>query len=147
MNAKLLSAVHLILLDRENVLLLKRVNTGYEDGNYSLVAGHLDGGETIKAAMIRETKEETGITLTEDALNIVGVMHRDFSDERIDFFLTAERWEGEINNCELHRCDELRWFSVDYLPDNIIPYIRKAIQNYREGVWFDESFLYTREGD
>ncbi|MGD8997230.1 MAG: NUDIX hydrolase, partial [Anaerolineae bacterium] len=42
---KLVSAVHLFLVRDGQVLLLRRSNTGYEDGNYSVVAGHLNGDE------------------------------------------------------------------------------------------------------
>lgn len=35
---KLVTAVHLILTQNGKILLLRRYNTGYEDGNYSVVA-------------------------------------------------------------------------------------------------------------
>ena len=47
-------AVHLFLVQDGRILLLRRYNTGYEDGNYSVVAGHIDGGEKLKSAMVRE---------------------------------------------------------------------------------------------
>lgn len=50
---KLPVAVHLFLLRNNRVLLRRRFNTGYEDGSYSVPAGHLDGGETIIQAAMR----------------------------------------------------------------------------------------------
>jgi 8-oxo-dGTP diphosphatase len=134
---KLVSAVHLFLIREGRVLLLRRFNTGYEDGSYSVVAGHLDGGEPVKQAMIREAHEEVGITIAPEDVDVVGVMHRRSEDERIDWFLAASSWSGEVTNAEPHKCDRLDWFPLDALPDNVIPYVRRAIDNYRRGAWFD----------
>ena len=134
---KFKSAVHLLILREGQILLLRRKNTGYEDGNYSVVAGHLDGGEKVWQAAAREAKEEAGIDLREEDIQMVGVMHRISESERIDFFVVVERWQGEIENMEPERCDDLSWFGVDALPENTIPYIRQAIENYHAGVWFD----------
>ena len=37
------------------------------------VAGHVDAGETIEHAAVREVKEEIGLTLAEDQLNKIGI--------------------------------------------------------------------------
>src|SRR3954451_19384197 len=103
-------AVHLFLLRDEAVLLLRRYNTGYEDGNYSVIAGHLDGDEVVIAAAVRKAREEAGIAIAPADMAIVGVMHRRADDERIDFFCTAARWSGTITNCEPEKCDALDWF-------------------------------------
>jgi 8-oxo-dGTP diphosphatase len=129
------SAVHLFLIRDDEIILLRRYNTGYEDGNYS-VAGHLDGGEKIVAAAIREAKEEVGIDIREKDVEIVQMMHRISNDERIDFFVVVSAWQGEIANNEPDKCDDLSWFPLDRLPENTIPYVRQAIQNYREGIPF-----------
>lgn len=144
-------AVHLFLLrNGDEVLLLRRANTGYEDGSHSVVAGHLDGGEEVVAAAIREAREEAGITLDPADLTVVGVMHRRADDgERIDFFLTATRWRGAVTNAEPHKCDELAWFPLDALPANVIPYVRRALDTYRHSptsCWFESYGWSGRKG-
>jgi hypothetical protein len=47
-------------------------------------------------------------------------------------------WQGEPANTEPDKCDELRWVKMDALPDNVIPYVRKAIENHRSGIKFLE---------
>jgi 8-oxo-dGTP diphosphatase len=141
---KLIGAVHLFLIHNGQVLLLRRFNTGSEDGNYSVVAGHLNGGEEIKHAMRREAREEAGIEIADEDLQIVGVMHRKSQDERIDFFLVAERWTGEIRNREPEKCDQLLWCDLDELPENVIPYVWRALENYRASRWFD-SYGWTEQ--
>jgi ADP-ribose pyrophosphatase YjhB (NUDIX family) len=130
-------AVHLFLFKEGKILLLRRFNTGYEDGNYSIVAGHSDGNEDVKSAMIREAREEAGIEIKPNNIQFAGVMHRKSDDERIDFFFSADSWDGEIVNMEPQKCDDLSWFEIDNLPSNVIPYIKKAIRNYISGVQFD----------
>ena len=134
---RLASAVHIFLIRKGTVLLLRRFNTGYEDGNYSVVAGHLNGNEEVKAAAIREAREEVGIEIAPEDLEVVGVMHRKSNDERVDFFLVATSWSGQVANMEPGKCDRLAWFDLHDLPENVIPYVRRALDNYRRGQWFD----------
>ena len=49
--SRLIPGVHIFLMrNRDEILLLRRLNTGYEDGNYSVISGYIDGNEEIKAA-------------------------------------------------------------------------------------------------
>lgn len=130
-------AIHLFFIQDGQILLLRRFNTGFEDGKYSVVAGHLDGGETVKQAAIREGKEEAGVDIMEENIEMIGVMHRNSDSERIDFFTRIQKWGGTIHNMEPHKCDELRFYPLSNLPNNMIPYIRQAIFNFQEGKWFD----------
>jgi len=135
---KIIPTSHLILVKDGKILLLRRFNTGWSDGQYSVVAGHLDGNETFLQAMIREAKEEAGIELSQEDLEVVHVVHRKSNEERIDFFILAKRWKGEPRNMEPNKCDDLNWFEMDRLPDNTIPYIRQAIGCFRKGVFYSE---------
>lgn len=130
--------VHLLFFRGDRVLLLRRYNTGYQDGNYSIPAGHLDGEETVLAAAVREAREETGLRLEEKDIFFSSVMHRREGDERVDFFVHVRQWLGEPVNAEPDKCDELCWAERTDLPANTIPYVRRAIQNHRDGIKFDE---------
>ena len=131
-------AVHLILEHNNEFLLLRRYNTGYEDGNYSVIAGHLNGKETIKEAMIREALEEANITIDDKHLKIVGVMHRKDGDESIDYYLYTNKFSGNVRIMEPNKCDDLAFYKLDNLPDNIIPYIKTALYNYKNNIIFSE---------
>ena len=134
---KLVVAVHLILVENGKILLLKRYNTGYEDGNYSVVAGHIDGKESVVRAMRREAAEEAGIKIEEEDLEIVHVMHRKSKDrESIDYFLTCKKYDGKIQIMEKDKCDELKFYDLEKLPINVIPYVRKGIEYYQNDVPF-----------
>jgi len=135
---KVIPTSHLILVKDGKILLLRRFNTGWSDGQYSVVAGHLDGNETFLQAMIREAKEEAGIELSQEDLEVVHVVHRKSNEERIDFFILAKKWKGDPKNMEPHKCDDLNWFEMDKLPENTIPYIRQAIDCFRKGTFYSE---------
>ena len=134
---KLVATVHIFLMKNDTeILLLRRFNTGYEDGKYSVIAGHIDGNEEVKTAAIREAKEEAGIEIQPSEIEVVGVMHRTGEDERVDFFLAASSWNGNIVNAEPDKCDDLSWHSVHELPVNMVPYGRRTLENYRKGKIF-----------
>lgn len=136
---KLIPTSHLILIKGDKILLLRRFNTGYEDGNYSVVAGHLDGNETFIEAMTREAKEEAGIDIVAKNLEVAHIMHRKSPpEERIDFFIKASNWQGEPKIMESNKCDDLKWFLIDNLPANTIPYIRQAIENIGKKIYYSE---------
>ena len=136
---KLIPSVYLILLKDNKILLLRRYNTGFRDGEYSFIAGHLDGNETLRQAMVREAKEEANIELNSADLELVHTMNRnETEEERIDFFFTAKKWEGEPKIMEPHKCDDLRWFETNNLPDNIIPYIKQVIDSVSKNMPYSE---------
>ena len=89
-------------------------------------------------AATREAKEEVGVDLSEKDLVFSTVLHRIEGDERVDFFVQVLQWPGEPFNAEPDKCDDLRWVEIDSLPANTVPYVRQALQNYLNGLHFDE---------
>ena len=138
MRAKFPVTVHLFFFRENKVLLLRRFNTGFRDGEYSIPAGHLDGDETVIAAAAREAKEEIGVQLEATDIVFSCVMHRIEGDERVDFFVHVHKWKGEPFNAEPDKCDDMRWVEIEQLPANTVPYVRQALRNHLSGIQFDE---------
>jgi 8-oxo-dGTP diphosphatase len=134
-----LAVVNILLLKDDQVLLARRFNTGYHDGDYEVPSGHMDGNETVTAAAAREAMEEVGVSIALEDLSVAHVMHR-FGEnyERIEFFLTAKKWEGEPSVKEPDACDEVRWFPLKDLPPNMIPKSKSGLQQSLAGVTFSE---------
>ncbi len=134
------AAVYLILIRDGKTLLSRRYKTGWMDGKYSLIAGHLDGKEKVSDSMIREAYEEAGVKVAKKDLKPVKVLHRNSGDqEYMDFFFLAEKWEGEPTVKEPNKCDNMSWFPINALPENTLPYIKDVIENYKDGIPFIES--------
>ena len=138
MRTKFPVTVHLFLFRGNQILLLRRYQTGYMDGHYSVPAGHLDGNETVRMAGVREVREEIGVRIDPADMVFAGVFHRHEDDERVDFFMRVKKWSGEPVNAEPEKCDELRWADLNTLPENTVPYVRRAIENFRIGIPFEE---------
>ncbi len=138
MRARFPVTVHLFFFRENQILLLRRFNTGFRDGEYSIPAGHLDGGETVMDAAVREAQEEVGVKIEADDLVFSSVIHRLEDDERVDFFVRVHKWQGEPFNAEPDKCDDLRWVEINKLPANTIPYVRQAIGNHLNAIQFDE---------
>lgn len=136
------ATVSLILIKDTEVLLLKRHSTGWANGYYALVAGCVEAHESIMEAMIREAQEEANITIKPEWLTFGCVM-----DARIigraehtclDFFFICHQWEGEIFNNEPHKHEDMRFFPLNNLPQELLPSTREAIFHALEGTRFAE---------
>lgn len=134
---RLAAAAYVMFIRDGRVLLMRRANTSYHSGDYGLPSGHLEKDEPAITAAIREVKEEVGIRLTEDQLTAAHVMQRR-QNGYFSLFFTTTNWEGEPRIMEPDKCDDLRWFPLDDLPPNIVPYISVAIAHWQTGRFFSE---------
>lgn len=86
--------VGLIIIKDNKKLLMKRCNTGYMDGMYSLVGGHVENNESLKNATIRESKEELGIDINESNLRYVCMIRKGKNDDYVNVFLMTDKYLG-----------------------------------------------------
>ena len=129
----------LILRKNQKVLLIRRYNTGYDDGLYACAGGGIDGNETMTQAIIREANEELGIILKKENLKTVHALHiKNNGGEYINFFVETTKWQGDPQIMEPNKCDNINWFSVDKLPQNIMPSVKHVIEAVNKKHFYSE---------
>jgi 8-oxo-dGTP diphosphatase len=130
--------VRLILYDRGNILLLRQKKS--LGGNYTLVGGTIEEKEYALEALIREAKEEAGLLLNPEDLQLVHVLHKrtNSNGHRITLYFKATKWAGKITTGEPNKFKGVDWFPLDKLPSNLSETVRHVMQEYRDGVMYSE---------
>ena len=134
-------SVFLIFRDGKKVCMLRRFQTGWRDGEYTLPAGHIEKNESVIMAAIREAAEEVGVRLKPNDLEFVHVVNRRAEErdhERVDFFFEVKQYAGKLINNEPNKCDELAWLPLNELPENTVPPIKQALNGQARGEYYSE---------
>ncbi len=138
-----------VMLKKDNkIILTKRIKSGWGNGEYALPGGSVDGQETIRQASAREVKEELGVTVREEDLKVIHVMHimhrgLEYEPgkthfEGIGFFLQTEKWEGELKNMEPHIHEFVDWFDLNNLPENIVSEFKQVLEKISKNEIYSE---------
>jgi 8-oxo-dGTP diphosphatase len=124
-------------------LFVLREDTGYMDGDYGLIGGSVEPGESFDEGAVREGAEEAGVTVRTDDIRLVHVMHRNKAPEtkpdgtamepRIDTYWLTHVWSGKPVNGEPQRHAAIQWLDPDALPVNVVDFQAVAIKAIREG--------------
>ena len=113
-----LIGTYMVLIQENKILLNRRNETQYK-GVYSLVCGHVEKGENVINALLREAKEEIGITILPEDVRVIAAVHRPSADYKntvvdiIDFFALVSSYTGEIENLEPEKTQEVGFYDID----------------------------------
>jgi 8-oxo-dGTP diphosphatase len=136
-NFKITLKARLILYNRGKILLLKQ--TKPNGGNYTLIGGTIENEEFAKDSLIRESKEEAGLKLEPEDLQLVHVLHKKSSSEqRLTLYFKATRWDGKLRAREQKKFEDVAWFPLSDLPSNLTNTIRHVLREYRKGHMYSE---------
>lgn len=131
----------LVVLERNGcVFFIKRKNTGWQDGRFDLIAGHIEEGERVAEAAIREAQEEAGITIKKDDLQLIHVMSLKRQDgDGIYFTFKVHDWKGEPNANEIEKSDGCKWISKSNIDESeALDTIKYAFRCIHRGELYSE---------
>ena len=103
-------------------------------------AGHVENMESMKMAMQREAKEELCIDIDIDDLEFVSLIHKINGVDTIYYngYFKATKWKGEPKVGEPNKNEEIKWFDIYHLPDNLVDDRKEAINNYIQKIPYSE---------
>jgi len=130
-----------ILETDSKFLFLLRQNTQFFNGYYGLMGGKIEKNESITDALIREAYEELDISITKDNLKFAHCLSfkNEKDEEILALIFKIVGWNGTPINKEPDKCAELAWFTLNTLPDNIIPRHHQIINMIQNGVLYSEN--------
>ncbi len=130
-----------IINDKKQVLLQKRnSNKRYNPNKWALCAGHVDAGESLENAALRELNEEVGINASINELKPFGNRELAISTSNSHFtyfyYIKSNLNENEyiIQEEEL---SEVKWFNLDK--------VIEMIKSKNPNIVFDENVIYLFE--
>jgi NAD+ diphosphatase len=104
----------IVLVQRGDEFLLVR-KPEWAAGRFSLVAGFVDFGESLEECVVREVKEETGLTVGD--IRYIGSQNWPFPSQLMAGFVASYR-SGEIN-VDGDELEDAGWFSRERMPDSL----------------------------
>jgi 8-oxo-dGTP pyrophosphatase MutT (NUDIX family) len=131
------AAVYIIIENRDGrVLTLRRYNTGWSDGMYTLPAGHVDAGESVADAAVRELKEETSLEVDFDNIRFVHIMQRESDAPYFDFYFETKLLGDSVPKImEPEKCDDLQWVDISKLGGlPLLKNVKIALENIKKGM-------------
>jgi len=104
---------------------------------WTMPGGKLDYGETFTTGAKREVKEETGIDVKEEDLEVICI-NEDMNEHAhfVTIGMLAKKFSGEAQVLEPDEITEWKWFNMTELPENIYFPSAKVLENYKQKKFF-----------
>jgi 8-oxo-dGTP diphosphatase len=125
------TATAIIIFPPNKILLIKRATVPFK-GYWALPGGRVDPGETVEQTIVREVKEETGLTV--EIMSKVGEYHEQGVQGGVEYdyypacFL-VKTIDGETKKQE-SEIEEIKLFSLNEIPEALAFEHAKMVKDY-----------------
>ncbi len=100
------------------VVLIRKNRPAWQAGKLNGIGGKIEPGEESIDCMVRETREETGLTTKPNQWLFLGTIHRDEYGSVVDFYATVHTSTPE--ELSSHTDEQVEWCEVARLPDRVL---------------------------
>ncbi len=101
-----------MVYDKNKVLVQDRFGPNW--GGITFPGGHIEKGESFTDAVIREVKEETGLTIKKPKMCGIKSWYTKEGDRYIVLFYKTDKFKGELKSSDE---GEVFWVNSDKLPE------------------------------
>lgn len=127
-----------IIVNQEGKILIKK-RIGSHAPFYSIPGGHLEEGETFESGAVREIEEETGLIIKNPKVIAITNNLRTFEEcgkHYVSIGLLATDYEGQLENREPEKCEELIWVDPENLPQPHFDASAMCVACYLKNVFY-----------
>jgi len=121
--------------EKGEILFMKaNENTRNEPGKWRFPGGEIEFGETVFEAAKRETAEETGIEI--EPVRLLKLYDQILKEEKqhwLNPLIEAKLVKGEPKITEPEKFSEIKWFSIENLPEPMISGCNALFKDIKEG--------------
>lgn len=131
------------VVDGKKYVMLHQRKGTHGENYWGSGGGHLELGESVKSAALRELKEEAGSQLKVKNVQFLGVVNfTEFKPKHyVDVSFSAEWVEGEPINNAPNETTDWKWFPLERLPQPLFPPVEKYLISLKTNqIFFDSSF-------
>ena len=112
-----------VFVFKEGKILLGKRKGSHGLGSWGTPGGHLEFGESVEDCAKRELLEETGLTALSIETGRWSNAVIDGNKHYVNFFAIVDRFEGDLQILEPHKCEEWKWFPKESLPCPLFPFV------------------------
>lgn len=127
-----------VMIFKDNKILLGKRKNAHGAGEYTWPGGHMEYMESFEQTIRRETKEETGLEITNvkflRVLNLKAYTPKHY----VDILMTADWKSGEPKVLEPNTCEGWDWYDINDLPEPLFKAVYSGVEAHKTGkIFFD----------